>query len=132
MTDDGTDAGLLQDLLRLEGTLWRSATRFDRSWMERVLHRDFHEFGRSGRRWSREEILDAPAADIDVAWPPEQLKARPVAPDVALVTYVVTDGTGAASNRSSLWLRDAASEDTDPASGWRLRFHQGGPTCPGG
>lgn len=130
MTDDGTDAGLVQALLRLERTLWRSSTRFDRDWMERVLHPDFHEFGRSGRRWSRTEILDLPAVEIGVAWPPQHLSARLVAPDVALLTYVVADGTGSASNRSSLWLRDATVVGADPASGWRLRFHQGGPTTP--
>ncbi|WP_380169259.1 DUF4440 domain-containing protein [Jannaschia sp. R86511] len=130
MDEEEDDAALVRELVRLEGTLWAEATRFDPGWMAAVLHPDFHEFGRSGRRWSREEILGMPAGVIDVEWPPQHLTARRVAPDVALLTYVVVDGTGAASNRSSLWLRDGVAAGSDPASGWRLRFHQGGPTGP--
>ena len=132
MTEDGgTEVGGadVDRLTALEESLWRSASRFDRAWMERVLHPGFHEFGRSGRRWTRDEILDMPAVDVDVVWPPGDLAVGLVAPGVALLTYVVTDADGNASNRSSLWLQEPAVEDSDPTSGWRLRFHQGGPTA---
>ncbi|MGJ7442966.1 DUF4440 domain-containing protein [Aquipuribacter sp. MA13-6] len=126
MSEDLDD--VTEHLVPLEGSLWRGGTRFDPAWMEAVLHPDFHEFGRSGRRWSREEVLAVDAVELDVGWPPQHLVARLVAPDVALLTYVVVDAAGTASNRSSLWLREATAGDADPASGWRLRFHQGGPT----
>lgn len=127
MDDDAADRAWVEQLLALEETLWRTATRFDRGWLEKVLHPDFQEFGRSGRRWSRAEIIGVPAADITVAWPPLHLDVRLVAPGVALLTYVVVDGDGAAANRSSLWLQEpTGAPDGTPA--WRLRFHQGGPT----
>lgn len=134
MADDDTDRAWAEQLVALEETLWRTATRFDRPWMERVLHPDFHEFGRSGRRWSRAEILGMPAGQITVAWPPRHLSVRLVSPGVALLTYVVVGADGAASNRSSLWLHEGVGEaggrsDAACGSAWRLRFHQGGPTA---
>jgi len=35
----------------LEESMWRAETRFDRGYVERLLHPDFFEFGRSGRVW---------------------------------------------------------------------------------
>jgi len=139
MADD-VDQGWTDRLVALEETLWRTATRFDQGWMERVLDPDFHEFGRSGRRWSRHEILSMPTGEITVAWPPQHLRVQLVAPGVALLTYVVVAADGEASTRSSLWVRertgdgrpdvaaDGARIGPDAGPRWRLRFHHGGPT----
>lgn len=108
------------ELRELEESLWRGETRFDRGYMDRVLHPDFAEFGRSGRVYSRAEILDTPASDIDARLPLPEYAAHLVAADVALVTYVgeVRDGDVVLrANRASLWLRHDGR--------WRLRFHQG-------
>ena len=108
-----------QDLARLEESLWRAETRFDRDHMEHVLAADFVEFGRSGRVHSRDDILAAPPGEISTAL--RDLVVRSLATDVALVTYVSEvpeegDGVG---NRSSIWTRTNGE--------WRLRFHQGTP-----
>lgn len=105
----------------LEHTLWRTETRFDRALMEATFAPDFFEFGRSGRRYTRAELLfDAKdAKNIDATL--HGLKVTDLAPKLALVTYVseVRSGKTNWANRSSLW---------DNTSGrWQLRFHQGTP-----
>jgi hypothetical protein len=109
-------------LRRLEESLWRAETRFDRDHMSEVLAPDFFEFGRSGRVYRREETLDVPAQPINATLPLAKFAVRSIAADVALVTYVseVTCGeVKEVANRSSLWSRHAG--------GWRIRFHQGTP-----
>ena len=109
-------------LRRLEESLWRAETRFDRDHMNEVLAPDFFEFGRSGRVYRREDTLDASAQPIDATLPLAKFEVRSIAAGVALVTYVseVTYGeVKEVANRSSLWSRHAG--------GWRIRFHQGTP-----
>ena len=117
MPDDETER--LRDL---EESLWRAETRFDRAHMERVLHPDFLEFGRSGRTYTREQCLGVAPGEIDAELPLRDFAVHPVAEGIRLVTYVsvVRYGTVQVGNRSSLWVRDGES--------WRLRFHQGTPT----
>ena len=108
----------------LELTLWRSETRYDRALMEQTFAPDFREFGRSGRRYSRDDLLPGGESHpIDATL--HDLTVTEIRPDVALVTYrsELRRSTGTDwANRSSLW---------DRASGrWQLRFHQGTP-CEG-
>jgi hypothetical protein len=109
-------------LRRLEESLWRAETRFDRHHMNEVLAPDFVEFGRSGRVYRREDTLNVPAQSIDAMLPLAKFAVRSIATDVALVTYVseVTYGeVTEVANRSSLWSRHEGA--------WRIRFHQGTP-----
>jgi hypothetical protein len=75
------------ELRRLEESLWRPETRFDREHLDRVLAPGFVEFGRSGRIWSRDEVLDAPPWPFRVRLPVPGFTVTFPAPDVALVTY---------------------------------------------
>src|SRR3974390_2511628 len=111
-----------EQLVRLEESLWRADSRFDRQLMEQTLASDFFEFGRSGRTYKREEALSDPAQPINAKLPLPKFDVRLIAADVALVTYVseVTYGDATEfANRSSIWSR--------VPNGWRLRFHQGTP-----
>lgn len=116
---DALSAADVERLTTLEWSLWRSGTRFDPAYMERVLAPDFLEFGRSGRVWTREATLAVPRQDLDATL--SDLVVEQVAGDVALVTYLseVRYAELERANRSSLWRRDAGR--------WRLRFHQGTP-----
>ena len=110
-----------EQLKRLEESLWRSETRFDRDHMERILAPGFIEFGRSGRVYSRTEILALPPRAVDATL--RDLTVRPLADGVALLTYlseVHSDGDGELANRSSIWTRSDGQ--------WTLLFHQGTPT----
>ena len=110
-----------QDLPALEHTLWRSETRHDRALMEATFAPDFHEFGRSGRRYSRDDLLPTGETEtIDATL--HDLTVTDLSPTIALVTYSCElrrpTGTDWA-NRSSIW---------DCASGrWHLRVHQATP-----
>ena len=114
-----TDADL-DELRELETAMWRSETRGDRSWMDQCLARDFAEFGRSGRRYTRAEILDLDVGEIHATLPLRDLQCRRLGGGVVLVTYQA-DVDGHLANRSSIWrLTDA---------GWQMEFHQGTPTA---
>ncbi|MFC1952908.1 nuclear transport factor 2 family protein [Chloroflexota bacterium] len=102
----------------MEESLWCSKTRFNREYMEKVLSREFLEFGGSGRIYKREDTLSAPAQEIRAKLPLKDFTAHFVSENVILVTYVseVEYDTIQISNRGSLWVKTLA--------GWQLRFHQ--------
>ena len=111
-------------LERLEEELWRAETRFDPKRMEELFASDLVEFGRSGRVYSRDELLAAAAEEIPASLPLANFQIRLLRPDVALVTYdseVAYASGRERAHRSSLWTR-AKTE-----AGWQLRFHQGTP-----
>jgi hypothetical protein len=111
------------ELKDLEVSLWQSKTRFDRTYMEHVLAPDFFEFGRSGRRWTRDECLEVTGkVEINVKLPLEAFNTHLIDDMTVLVTYITEAryDTVERSNRSSLWSKTG--------EGWRLRFHQGTPT----
>lgn len=114
----------LADLHALEQTLWDTRTRFDRTLMDATFAEDFSEFGRSGRRYTRDQVLPGEADSQDIDATLHRFAVRPLSDDLALATYVseVQYAETEWANRSSIW---------DRASGrWRLRFHQGTPTEP--
>ncbi len=88
--------------------------------MERVLADDFGEFGRSGRVYSRAEVLAVSDDTIEATL--RDIEVHQLADGVALVTYVseVQHEVLDLANRASLWVRRDGR--------WQLRFHQGTPT----
>lgn len=112
----------IEELKRLEEALWRSETRFDLTFQEKVFAPDFFEFGRSGRVYSRKQAIRTDALPIKAQLPLLNLKIKQIGSSAALVTYqsVVQYDTLERANRSSLWLRTP--------TGWQLQFHQGTPT----
>lgn len=114
----------LVEIRHLEESLWRAETRFDTELMEETFAPDFIEFGRSGRTYSRREMLfdEGEYQEIKATLPLPDFHARHLTDDVVQVTYVSEvdyDGEVLRGNRSSIWSRlDGA---------WRLRFHQGTP-----
>jgi hypothetical protein len=119
---------LLEELRTLETELHRYETRSNRQRMETLLHPDFVEFGRSGTRYTRDDILkefgpnSGPVATYSC-----HFDLAVLARGVALLTYVSAhlDAGGNPHRhalRSSLWVCTEI--------GWRMRFHQGTPTTP--
>jgi len=89
--------------------------------LEELLDPDFTEIGKSGRLWTRAEIIAALVADTD----PEQhiinfsdMSGRMVGHGFVLLTYV-TQVEGRRARRSSLWRQSI--------KGWRVLHHQGTP-----
>jgi hypothetical protein len=123
--NDRDNPTLLEELRGLETELHTNETRRNQRRMEALLHPDFIEFGRSGKRYTRAEIL------IEFG-PPNALslvqscdyEVIVLGEGVALLTYVSAhlDAEGnwdRKTLRSSLWVRTPV--------GWQMRFHQGTP-----
>ena len=113
----------MHELEQLEHSLWDTTTRFDRNAMETLFADDFFEFGRSGRRYTRSEMLFDEKDRLPIRATLHNLTYTHLNDDLVLVTYQSQVGEAGAqewANRSSIW---------DKRSGkWQLRFHQGTPT----
>lgn len=112
--------GNLNQLKRLEESLWVAKTRFDKEYMDKILAVDFFEFGRSGKVYGRQQIIDVPAQKIDATL--KNFKIHQINEEVFLITYVsdyIYNGKIEIASRSSLWIKTP--------EGWKLRFHQGTP-----
>lgn len=119
-TDD-----LLDELQALESELHHPGVRCSPERLERLLHPQFHEVGRSGRHYDRETIvrhLVSQTAPPDVV--ASDYAVRRLADGAALLTYrsahrTADGGRTLPARRCSVWLREA--------SAWRLAYHQGTP-----
>ena len=113
------------EITRLEEAMWRGETRFDLMFQETRFAPDFFEFGRSGRVYSRKQIILSEAGEIQAKLPLENLSIRLLDENTAHVTYnshVEYNGVVEHARRSSIWSRGE--------QGWVMRFHQGTPYVP--
>ncbi|MEI3867314.1 nuclear transport factor 2 family protein [Microbacterium sp. CCNWLW134] len=107
----------LDEIRAVEEELLTSATRRDPARVRELLHPDFIEIGRSGTRWSRDDIVAALEVEgereraVTDEWELLDLGA-----DIALVAYVIR-GPVQDSRHSSIWT----SKGGEP----RMLFHQG-------
>ncbi|HXD08159.1 MAG TPA: DUF4440 domain-containing protein [Burkholderiaceae bacterium] len=121
-------AALLEHLRALEVELHHPGVRCSRERLLQLLHPGFHEVGRSGRRYTREVVVDflaAQAVPPDVV--PSDFLVTLLAADCALLSYrsAHRQSDGSLANhteRSSIWRR---IDDE-----WRLFYHQGTPCEP--
>jgi hypothetical protein len=113
-----TQAAIECELRLLDPAVRRAADQVDA-----MLDPEFVEFGASGRRWERREIVTALAADSGYAAPTVlDLTGMRIADDAVLLTYTTNDGNRRC-RRSSIWRRTS--------DGWRVLFHQGTLIPPG-
>lgn len=116
---------LLEELRTLETELHKDETCHDQQRMKTLLHPDFIEFGRSGTRYTRADILrEFAQGDVLPLVQSHNFELVVLGDDVALLTYVSAhvDAGGNSHRqtlRSSIWVRTQA--------GWQMRFHQGTP-----
>lgn len=111
-----------KNLNQLEEALWRSETRFDLSFQEKVFAPDFFEFGRSGRRYTREQMVRTESQPIRAKLPLQDFHIHVLDEKNVLITYIseVQYEELERANRCSVWSK--------AKDGWQLRFHQGTPT----
>ena len=127
MHDKPIEPDVMKTLTALEESLWRAETRYDAQFVDTVFAADFFEFGRSGKTYTRSEMMpgEFEPNGFNATLPLGNFNARYLAQDLVQVTYVSEVAYGddvQFANRSSLW----SCED----GGWKLRFHQGTPTDP--
>jgi hypothetical protein len=123
------------EIVRLEEAMWRAATRFDLTFQEATFSDDFVEFGRSGRVYTRAEIIRTDSHPINAKLPLANLEVRALDADTVLVTYdseVSYAGVVEHARRSSIWSRTRWPSQSASLSAWVMRFHQGTPYVPAG
>ena len=110
----------VQAVIELELRLHKPEVRAEPGAVEALLHPGFSEFGASGRRWGRTEMLAALAAEQpggeELAITATEMTGIRLADDVIHLTYL-SQRAGRRALRSSIWLRTP--------DGWRVYFHQG-------
>jgi hypothetical protein len=113
-------------LLKMEKEFLTPEFRANPEAAAEIFDEDFVEFGQSGRRYDKAGIIaDLRAESFKGIRTISQFAARPLAPGLVLVTYVITvQALGAdrtsQSLRSSIWRKSQGQ--------WQIVFHQGTPT----
>ncbi|MGD0143792.1 MAG: DUF4440 domain-containing protein [Rhizomicrobium sp.] len=123
---DGTTS-LLSILRELESRIYQPEIRRDRAKLDALAHSDFFEFGSSGARYSRSDILDLLPLDKsnNKVWA-QDWAVQPLGDGFALLTFKSaheqSDGTLERHTlRASIWALTA--------QGWQILFHQGTPSA---
>ena len=119
-----TDPDLQQILAELsarEPIFHRPEFGTTRADFERMTAEDFWETGASGRRYSREFVLDelekrfaVPHADV---WETSGFECRRLAEKTYLLTYTLLQDHVRLTRRATLWQKTA--------EGWKILYHQG-------
>jgi len=111
---------VLEELKRREPLFHRPELGTSRRDFENMTDASFWEVGASGRRYSREFILDTlenrrlqPDEDT---WQTRSFHCLEIAADNYLVTYTLHQGPRV-TRRSTLWRRSV--------KGWKVLYHQG-------
>jgi len=112
---------VLEELKKREPIFHRAEYGTSRVDFENMTAPDFWEVGASGRRYSREYVIDtlverhsAPHVDI---WEARDFHCIEIAPDNYLRTYTLIQGAPRVTRRATIWRRIA---DT-----WKIVYHQG-------
>ena len=119
---------VLEDLRCREPIFHTAAFGTTAAQFEGAMAEDYWEVGASGRRYSREFVLEtlrsAPPVLADAAgWRTEDHALRQLGPDTYLLTYVLRQGQRV-TRRATIWQ---SSE-----SGWKILYHQGTLVSPEG
>jgi hypothetical protein len=87
---------------------------------EQLMDEAYWEVGASGRRYSREFILNIvttrPPDPTESSWLTRDFHCRKIAPDNYLLTYTLQQGARI-TRRCTLWRRTGGA--------WRILYHQG-------
>ena len=114
-------AGVLSELVAREPIFHRPEFGTTRADFERMMADGFWETGASGRRYSREFVLQelerrfsVPHEDV---WEAREFLCRKLADDVYLLTYTLLQDRRRLTRRATIWQK---AED-----GWKIVYHQG-------
>jgi hypothetical protein len=114
-------AEVLEELRLREPIFHRLEFGTARADFERMTSLDFWEVGASGRRYSRQYVLDMlekrhsiPHEDI---WEAKDFHCQRLADDIYLLTYTLLQDNSRLTRRSTIWQ--------NTADGWKIVFHQG-------
>lgn len=121
---------LLSRIVQYEQRLHRFEVRHQKAELEKLLHRDFFEIGRSGKRYDRRQVIDALTDETgELHIQSTQFALTQLDMQTLLLTYTtfVLNASGEKTHhtlRASVWVM-ADVEGND----WQMRFHQGTPAA---
>jgi ribonuclease HI len=104
-----------EQVVALERSLLSDEVRADRVSVAALLHEEWAEIGRSGRLWTRDELLAA-IGPLPEPVELQVISVDRVAADALLLVWRAVSGSDS-TLRSSLWVRSGGR--------WLQRFHQG-------
>jgi hypothetical protein len=114
-------AGVLAELIAREPIFHRPEFGTTRADFERMMAEDFWETGASGRRYSREFVLDVlekrfskPHEDV---WEARDFCCRRLGYETYLLTYTLLQDKQRLTRRATIWQ--------STADGWKIVYHQG-------
>lgn len=115
---------ILEDLRGREPIFHRPELGTTRADFETMTEADFWEVGASGRRYSRDHVLDvledrhqvASHLALEDTWEVIDFACKELGSDTYLLTYTLLQGQRK-TRRATVWRRSAA--------GWKILFHQG-------
>jgi len=114
------DRPVLEELKRREPVFHRPEFSGSRAALAAQVAADFWEVGASGRRYSREYVLETLAEragdPVEDRWRTSEFHCRALAPGLYLLTYTLLQGERR-TRRTSIWRRSGAE--------WQIVFHQG-------
>ena len=118
------DKAVAQQLLQREPIFHRPEFGVTRADFEKMTAPEFWETGASGRRYSRDFVLETLekryASSFTDTWEICDFHCAGISANIFLVTYTLTQGTRV-TRRSTIWRRVPGS--------WQIVYHQGTP-CP--
>ena len=113
--------GILVELSSREPIFHHPEFGTTRADFERMTAEDYWETGASGRRYSRQSVLDilperfsAPHADV---WETRDFHCRRLSEDTYLLTYTLLQYNQRLTRRATIWR--------STADGWKIVYHQG-------
>jgi hypothetical protein len=121
LTTDPESQDVLAELSRREPIFHRPEFATSRADFERMTAEDYWETGASGRRYSRQCVLDelerrfsVPHRDV---WETRDLHCRRLSEDTYLLTYTLLQDNLRLTRRATIWQ--------STPDGWKIVYHQG-------
>ena len=113
--------GVLAELSRREPIFHRPEFGTSRADFERMTVEDYWETGASGRRYSRQYVLDGLEERFSVphddVWETREFHCRRLGEDTYLLTYTLLQDNRRLTRRATIWQRTP--------DGWKIVYHQG-------
>jgi hypothetical protein len=111
----------LAELSSLEPIFHWPPSKMSRAELEKMTADDFWETGASGRRYSRQFVLNVleqrRSAPQAMVWKISDCHCRKLAGDVYLLTYTLLQDNVRLTRRSTIWQKSS--------EGWKIIYHQG-------
>ena len=88
---------------------------------ENMTDANFQEVGASGRRYSRDYVIDLlverHSAPFDDVWETREFQCLRLGPDTYLLTYTLVQNRTRVTRRATIWR--------NTQEGWKILYHQG-------